>query len=153
MIAHGYARATFDLDLIIRRDDRDNWTELAREAGYALYREGGTFLQFNPANPEVLPLDLMLVNDSTFAGLMAEAIPAPASAEGAQMVSLRHLLALKCHAIKNGHARRIVKDADDVIRLVEANRLDVNEPEIRQLFLKHGTAEFYEKIRQHSGKQ
>ncbi len=55
------------------------------------------------------------------------------------MVSLRHLLALKCHAIKHGHFGRIVKDTDDVIRLVQVNRVDVNVPEIRHLFLKHGT--------------
>ena len=82
----------------------------------------------------------MLVGDDTFAKLAAEAVPAPASAVGAKVVSLRHLLALKCHAIKHGHQGRIVKDADDVIRLALANKLDLNEPSIRDIFLKHGTA-------------
>ena len=89
----------------------------------------------------------MLVSDDTFAKLMAEAVPAPASAEGAKVVSLRHLLALKCHAIKHGHEGRIVKDAEDVIRLAQVNKLDLDEPDIRGLFLKHGTTELYEKVR------
>jgi hypothetical protein len=147
VIAHGHSRNTFDLDLIIRRADRSLWEDLARSAGYSLHREGPTFVQFNPPNPEVLPLDLMLVGDDTFAKLVADAVPAPASAAGAKVVSLRHLLALKCHAIKHGHQGRIVKDADDVIRLAQVNRLDLDEPGIRELFLKHGTVELYEKVR------
>ena len=63
------------------------------------------------------------------------------------MVSLLHLLALKCHAIKHGHAGRIVKDADDVIRLVGVNGLDVTQPELKELLLKHGPEDLYEKLR------
>jgi hypothetical protein len=147
VIAHGHQRNTFDLDLIIRRSDQAAWTDLVKGAGYGFHREGPTFLQFNPSNAQLLPLDLMLVGDETFAKLMADAVPAPGSAEGAKVVSLRHLLALKCHAIKHGHRGRIVKDADDVIRLAQANKLDLDEPDIRDLFLKHGTAELYEKVR------
>jgi hypothetical protein len=147
VIAHGHPRNTFDIDLIIRRTDRAKWADLAREAGYSPYREGPTFLQFNPMSEQFLPLDLMLVSDDTFAKLMAEAVPAPASAEGAKVVSLRHLLALKCHAIKHGHEGRIVKDAEDVIRLAQVNKLDLDEPDIRGLFLKHGTTELYDKVR------
>jgi hypothetical protein len=116
-------------------------------AGYRFFREGPTFLQFDPPSAQFLQLDLMLVGDETFAKLMADAVPAPASPEGARVVSLRHLLALKCHAIKHGHEGRIVKDADDVIRLAQANHLDLNEPGVRDLFLKHGTVELYEKVR------
>jgi hypothetical protein len=34
-----------------------------------------------------------------------------------------------------------------MIGLVQVNRLDLNAPDIRELFLKHGTAEFCEKVR------
>ncbi len=151
VIAHGYLRNTFDLDLIICRDDRARWTELARELGYSLYHEGPTFLQFNSDSPEAPPLDLMLMNAATFAKLRAAAVPGPPSAAGAEVVSLRHLLALKCHSIKHGQPGRIVRDADDVIRLVQANAIDLNQPEVRDLFLKFGTAELYEKTRRACG--
>lgn len=149
VIAHGHPRNTFDIDLIIRRVDRAPWEELALSLGYSFHGEGPTFVQFNPPNDNFLPLDLMLVGDDTFAKLLADAVPAPASAGAAKLVSLRHLLALKCHAIKHGHRGRIVKDADDVIHLALANKLDVEEPGMRELFLKHGTAELYEKVRHH----
>jgi hypothetical protein len=145
VIVHGHPRNTFDIDLIIRRNDQALWVDLARNAGYCSHRERPTFLQFNPANAQLLPPDLMLVGDETFAKLMADAVPAPAGAAATQVVSLRHPLALKCHAIKHGHAGRSVRDADDVLCLAQANRLDVDEPGMRELFLKHGTAELYER--------
>ena len=146
VIAHGHPRNTFDLDLIVPRTDRENWIALVCSAGYRLYREGPTFVQFDPLNQEALPVDLMLVNDETFNKLMTAAVALPGQLASAKIVSLKHLLALKCHAIKHGHSGRIVKDVDDVINLVTANAVDVSEPEMRALFLKHGTRELYEKI-------
>jgi len=147
VIAHGHPRATFDIDLIIRREDRAGWLALTDRLGYVLSHEGTTFLQFSPPGASPLPLDLLFVNPDTFAKLLAEAVPGPPGVTNARVVSLRHLLALKCHAIKHGHAGRLVKDVDDVIQLVEANRLDMRAPETRDLFLKHGTPELYEKVR------
>jgi hypothetical protein len=148
VIAHGNLRNTFDLDLIIRRADRAGWKDLASRLSYAFVREGPTFLQFNPPQKDNLPLDLMMVGEETFAKLIAEAGPSPVCVEGARVVSLRHLLALKCHAIKHGHKGRVVKDADDVIKLTQANRLNLDDPDIRDVFLTHGTEELYEKVRE-----
>ena len=151
VIAHGHSRATFDLDLIVGRSDRVAWLSLATSLKYSFYREGPNFVQFNPPDPASMPLDLMLVNKSTLSKLMSEAAPASPALKGVKVVSLRHLLALKCHAIKHGHKGRIVKDADDVINLVQLNRLDIHAAEIRDLFLKHGTPALYEKVQRVCG--
>lgn len=147
VITHGFARSTFDLDLIVRRSDRERWLELTKTLGYVFYREGPAFLQFNAPDAESFPLDLMLVSGDTFSKLRAEAVPAPSNVRGVWVVSLMHLLALKCHAIKHGHAGRVVKDAEDVIRLMQNNGLDPHGASIRELFLKHGTEDLYEKVR------
>lgn len=151
VIAHGYPRATFDLDLIVRRSNQKSWTEIAQALDYNLHHQGPTFLQFNAGRPPGLPLDLMLVSDDTMAKLLVDAVPAPPSAAGARMVSLLHLLALKCHAIRHGHSGRIVKDTDDLIRLIDANRLNACDPKVREILLKHGTPDLYEKIRRICG--
>jgi hypothetical protein len=145
VVTHGYARNTFDLDIVIRREDREKWSALVGELGYAFLREGPTFLQYNPSEPLNLPLDLMMVNEETFAKLAAQAVPSPLS-KTARCVSLLHLLALKCHAIKHSHKGRIEKDVNDVLHLVEINRLDVTQPEIREMFLRFGPKELYEKL-------
>jgi hypothetical protein len=147
VITHNFPRSTFDLDLIVRRNDRERWLNLVQEIGYQFYREGPTFLQFNAPGADSFPLDLMLVNEDTFSKLRADAVPAPSHIVGVWVVSLMHLLALKCHAVKHGHAGRVAKDAEDVIQLIQNNRLDPDAETIRELFLKHGTEEFYEKIR------
>ena len=126
VIAHGFARSTFDIDLIARHTDREKWLQLARSVGYELYHEDPNFLQFNAADEGTFPLDLMFVSDATFAKMQAAAAPAPSGLEGLRVVSLMHLLALKCHAVKFGHAGRIVKDAEDVKQLLLRNRLDPN---------------------------
>jgi len=131
----------------VRRNDREKWLRLAGDIGYVFHQEGPTFVQFNAPKAESFPLDLMLVNEDTFSKLRTEAVPAPSNLPGVWVVSLMHLLALKCHAIKHGHAGRIVKDAEDVIRLMQINGLDPDAQTVRELFQKHGTEEFYEKIR------
>lgn len=89
----------------------------------------------------------MLVNEDTFSKLRADAVAAPSSLRGVWVVSLLHLLALKCHAVKHGHPGRIVKDAEDVIQLIQNNRIDPEAQNIRELFQKHGTEEFYQKVK------
>jgi hypothetical protein len=150
VIAHGHARNTFDIDLVIPRPLKEAWLKLALSLGYSLYSERPTFLQFNPPDDTSMPLDLMLVGEETFNKLAAASVPAPSSVSEARVVSLLHLVALKCHAIKHGHSGRIVKDADDVINLVLANRLDPDDAALRELVLRHGTLEFYEKLRRAS---
>ena len=147
VIAHGFARSTFDLDLIARQTDREKWMQLARTNGYELYHHNPNFLQFNAVAADKFPLDVMLVNESTFEKMQADAVASPGNAGRFRVVSLMHLLALKCHAVKFGHPGRIVKDAEDVIQLIRRNRLDANADKVRELFRKHGTEEFYEQVR------
>src|SRR5512138_2748545 len=79
VITHGFARSTFDLDLIARQTDREKWLQVARNAGYELHYKNPNFLQFNAAAEATFPLDLMFVNDSTFAKMEAAAVPSPSS--------------------------------------------------------------------------
>jgi hypothetical protein len=147
VMVHGYERTTFDADLLIRRTDREKWLALMRDLGFALFHEGPAFLQFNPPPNERLPVDLMFANQQTFDLLRDAALPNPLGGTWPRVVSLRHLLAMKCHAIKHGHAGRLVKDVDDVIHLFQINRLNPDAPEWRELVLKYGTEELHQKLR------
>jgi len=63
-----------------------------------------------------------------------------------RMVSLKHLLALKLHVLKQGKIHRFLDDLMDVVELVKVNRLDLRDAELHDLFLKYGSAEIYEKV-------
>ena len=64
------------------------------------------------------------------------------------VVSIASLIALKCHAIKNGSAARVEKDVDDLIFLVLEKKLNLKDSHWRELILKYGTPELYKKLQQ-----
>ena len=70
--AYGERRQTGDVDLLVREADRSAWLDLVASMGYSLFHQHKAFLQFSPSNLEVWPLDLMLVEDRTLDGLLAE---------------------------------------------------------------------------------
>lgn len=146
VIVHGYQRTTFDIDLAILRTDREKWIGLMSGLGFVLFHEGPSFLQFNPPAGES-PVDLMFLNQPTFEKLQRAAVPNPGGEGYPPVICLRDLIAMKCHAIKHGHGGRIVKDADDVLQLFLVNRLDPANSDWRELVLKYGTEDLYEKLR------
>lgn len=146
-MAHGFVRATADLDLLIQRSRSAAWRSLLEGAGFKVFKEASSFLQFNPPPEAHLPVDLMLVADDGFEKMRAAAQPVEMSGLVVQVVSLLHLIALKCHAVQHSKSLRRLKDVEDLIHLIQINRIDLNEAEVRATILKHGNQEFYEKLR------
>jgi hypothetical protein len=147
VIAHGHPRNTFDVDLLINRADRQAWIGLLVGLGYTVFAQTPAFLQMEAPDEQTLPVDLMMVNEPTFTMMAASARWHEPLPPNSRVVSLPHLLALKCHAIKHGHSGRVEKDVDDVVGLVAANGVEIKTPEWRELFLKYGPPELYEKLR------
>ena len=147
VIEHGFQRGTEDADILVSQEDRRVWQELVLSLGYHLLRDGGTFLQFESADPAEWDLDLMLVPGGAFERLLAAA--QSAQLEGAAVVvpSLEHLIALKVHALKNTTGLRALKDLTDVAQLLAANGVDPQAPWVRTVFEKYGNMEIHEQIR------
>jgi predicted nucleotidyltransferase len=143
---HHYPRTTEDTDLLICTDDREAWLQLAEVCGLKLFHDGGNFLQFTPPEPTGWRLDLMLVNVATFAKMVDASEVGTLEGQAVKLPSLDHLLALKFHALKNAHGIRVLKDMDDVANLITNNRIDVSSTNFRELVLKYGTPELYEKL-------
>jgi predicted nucleotidyltransferase len=143
---HHYSRTTEDTDILVSVDHREAWLNLAGRLGLKVFHDGGTFLQLTPGGSGVWRLDLMLVNATTFAKMVAAAVSGKLEGQTVQVVALDHLLALKFHALKHTRGTRGLKDMDDVVNLVLNNRVDVKAPAFRELVLKYGTAELYERL-------
>lgn len=146
VMAHGFVRATDDLDLLVQGSRRDQWRRLLEELGMSVYREAPAFMQFNPPPGARLPVDLMFVADEVFERMRADAQQAIVEDVSFGIVSLLHLIALKCHAIQHGKPLRRLKDTEDLIQLITLNGLHLNEPELQATILKHGNQELYEKL-------
>jgi predicted nucleotidyltransferase len=145
VIAHGYPRVTFDLDLAIRRSQQEEWLRLVQRLGYSVFHDGGAFLQLTSPE-ERWPLDLMLLNDGTFEKLHGQAVAQDIGEVRVPIVSLLHLIALKVHALKNTRTHRFLKDFQDVTELVTRNKINLASPELQEIFERYGTPELYGKI-------
>ena len=140
--AHGHSRATFDVDFMVRRVDRDAWVERTTTHGLKLFRESGAFAQFT--QPAGDGFDLMFVGEPTFNQIWATAEERTFAGVSARVPCLDHLLALKLHALRQNLAHRTSKDADDVEVLLRRHELNLADPHYEALFLKYGTREIYE---------
>lgn len=144
--AHGHSRATFDVDFLASRNNREEWRQRLLRHGFQLASESASFSQFSP--PDQSPgLDLMFVSDGTFELFRAASQTKEFGNSTAQVPSLDHLLALKLHVLKQGLAHRTFKDAEDVEMLARRNKINLDDERYEKLFLKYGTREIYETIK------
>jgi predicted nucleotidyltransferase len=147
VLAHGYSRTTDDLDLIVQRGRRAQLGALLGNLGMSIKNDAVNFIQFDSENKAGMAVDLMFVSEEVFGRLEQAAIDAKVEGVPVRVVSLLHLIALKCHSFQNSKSIRRLKDMDDLVQLILVNRLDLKEPELRAMILKHGNAELYEKLR------
>jgi len=89
---------------------------------------------------------MMFVEDAVFGRMQAESEKASVHGVTVGVVSLLHLIALKCHAFRPGREGRRFKDIEDMIHLITINRIDLNDQELRATILKHGTEELFGKL-------
>jgi predicted nucleotidyltransferase len=89
----------------------------------------------------------MLVNEATFDRMLTSSQEINFGAVAVRIPSLQHLIALKLHVLKQGLEHRMLGDLDDVVQLVLANRIDLDQQEWKETFEKYGHHELYEKVR------
>ena len=146
VLAHGFVRTTGDIDFLVRKSQAAVWQELLEGLKYAVKFSGPAFLQFDPPPTETLPLDLIFVSDENFAPMFSAGKQIEIEGAVTRVVSLPHLFALKCHAFKC-RPHRALKDIEDLVQLAKLNKLDLNEPALRAILIKHGGNEFYELLK------
>lgn len=147
-MAHGYVRTTDDLDLITERGRRASSGKMFADLGMSIKKEAANFSQFESQDESIMDVDLMLVSEAVFGQMKNAAVEKKVDGIPVRVVSLLHLIALKCHALQNSESKlRGLKDTDDLIHLILFNGLDLKDPELRAIILKHGSEELYEKLR------
>jgi hypothetical protein len=146
VIAHGHPRNTVDLDLLVCKTERRNWAGALVEIGYQAEHRHENFEQYRSTKGDI-DLDLMFVNEATFDRMLNDSREIAFGPVTVRIPSLQHLIALKLHVLKQGLEHRMLGDLDDVIQLVLANRIDLEQREWKDLFENYGHHELYEKVR------
>lgn len=140
------SRFTGDVDILIDERNFKKVLPLLEQAGYKEVTKQHLFARFVNDDLNFMDLDLMFVDEKTFSGILREG--KEVEIEGRKMVvpSLNHLVALKLHSLKNNPDHREDPDLKDLARLIQENQVDVAKNDFRELCLKYGTQELYEKI-------
>ena len=139
-------RQTADVDFLITTEDFDKIIARLEKAGYQKNLAQDTFVQLKSNRLSLLDIDFMFVDRETFAQIRNEGQPISIAGQKFVVPSLNHLIALKLHSIKYNPKIRLSKDFPDIINLIRINKLDFKDKKFKELCLKYGTEEIYQRI-------
>jgi len=145
--AHKFSRQTNDVDFVVRGRDSERIHAKLTAAGFTALVRNQTFARYRAAPQSERIVDFLFVDDASFAGMATDSETLSIARKPFRVLSLKHLIAMKLHALRFGDQGRGAKDLVDILELARANALDTEGPEFRDWCLKYGTADVYERIR------
>lgn len=142
------SRQTADVDFLITKEDFGKISAMLKEVGYKNISDQENFNQLQNSDAALMDVDFMFVDEDTLAQIKKEGQPSKIAGQEFLVPSLNHLIALKLHAIRYNPKIRLLKDLPDIINLVRINKINVADVKFRELCLKYGTEDVYQKIRE-----
>lgn len=143
VILYQVPRFTRDIDFLIPDAAVDRWLEFLQRLKYRVYHRTGAFVQLEPATPGSMPpVDLMLADESTWTKLAEKAREIEAG-EGMRLPVPHpwHLIAMKLAAARSSTRRAGASDWPDIFDLLRTCRIDLADPEFREIVLQFGGEE------------
>ncbi|MBV8816675.1 MAG: hypothetical protein JO271_19480 [Verrucomicrobia bacterium] len=137
VVLHGHQRNTFDLDLLLAEAFLPNAKSALEPLGYTSYFESGAFLQLTPRRG-LPPLDIMIVDATTFQRLNQFTESRTFDGEQIRIPDAKRLVALKLHALKASTRTTRDKDWSDIVGIILAAQLDIEDPEFQDIVQTYG---------------
>ncbi len=137
--AYGYARTTFDVDLLITDKQRSSWKTLFMEQGYTVRHEADAFIQFNAPSPSEFDFDLMVVDETTYTKLRGSSVRKTLGSMEFSVPAPLHLVALKLHALREEQRVRRGKDYQDVLEIIRLTGINTKGQEFQQILDRYAT--------------
>lgn len=148
VILYQIPRFTRDIDFVVPDEALDRWLDFLQRLSYRVYHRSGAFIQLEPATPGSMPpVDLMLVDESTWAKLLAQAQERDAG-EGMRLSVPHpwHLIAMKLTAAKSVTRRASAVDWSDIFDLIQTCKIDLADLEFRKLVVQFGGEEALDRL-------
>ena len=139
-------RQTADVDFLITKEGFEKILGQLEKEGFKKGYSQEVFAQLSAPDAYLMDIDFMFVGRDTLAKIIAEAQETSIAGKKFMVPSLRHLIALKLHAIKYNPGIREYKDLTDIIELIKVNALRYKDDEFKVLCLRYGSEELYRKI-------
>jgi hypothetical protein len=139
IIHYGVPRFTRDIDLLLPESAVGQWRAFLESRGWACFHATAAFLQFDGKEAGLPPVDLMVVDESTWQSLLAAAVRAPlAGGFSALLPSPLHLVAMKLQAYRGQHRARREQDWADLRHLVDHHLTELPLADLRTFVVRHG---------------
>lgn len=142
---YNYSRQTNDVDFLITKEDYQKISQHLKQLGYTQELQEN-FAQLENKALTLKNLDFIFVDQDTFNEIKRSGKKVKIAKLEFTVPSLDHLIALKLHAIKQNPKNRLLVDLVDIIKLAELNKIDVKGDDFRNLCLKYGSQEIYDKL-------
>jgi len=139
-------RQTADVDFLITKDDFDKISALLEKEGYKKDYSQEVFAKLTNNQHYLMDLDFMFVDLETLDKIVKDAKEVTIAKQKFMVPSLYHLIALKLHSLKFNLKIRENRDLPDIIELVRINKVNVKDREFKEICLKFGTKELYNRI-------
>lgn len=139
-------RQTADIDFLITKDDFDKISALLEKEGYKKDHSHEVFVKLTNSRHYLMDIDFMFVDTGTLDKVVKDAKEVTIAKQKFMVPSLNHLIALKIHSLKFNLKMRENRDLPDIIELVRVNKVNIKDREFKEMCLKFGTEELYNKI-------
>ncbi|MFH1259854.1 MAG: nucleotidyl transferase AbiEii/AbiGii toxin family protein [Elusimicrobiota bacterium] len=150
---YNVTRLTADIDFLTTENDFKKISQLLKKAGYSTKYRQEFFTQLESASGNFLTdIDFMFVNNETLSGIVKDSKKIKIAGLDFLVPSIKHLLALKLHSLKNNFNFRENKDIPDIIDLIKSNNIKFQGNEFEELCLKYGNKKLCNIIREKIGR-
>lgn len=139
-------RQTADVDFLITKNDFKKISGLLEDEGYKQDHTQEVFTRLKSNKLYLMDLDFMFVDKDTLNKIIKDGKGINIAEQKFIVPSLNHLIALKLHSIKYNPKIRENEDLPDIINLIRVNKVKVKSDEFKNLCLKYGTEELYNKV-------
>jgi hypothetical protein len=113
---------------------------------YACGQNNSVFSRFSPDGHINCPIDFMYVSDEVFNEFLTESVEVKIYDYKTVVVSAKHLIFLKLHALKNFIQHRHSKDLLDVIEIIRKNPNSITDVELKNACIKYANIDLYNRI-------
>ena len=125
VIAHGVPRFTRDVDFVIPERVNLEWRSFLEQQGFFFLHGTTAFQQFHDSAGGKPGIDLMLVHESTWNKLSADAWILDLGGQlTARVASPQHIIAMKLKACLSEHRRDDAVDWSDIVELSRVHGFD-----------------------------
>lgn len=143
--AYGVSRQTMDVDVLVADADAGAMGAALQRAGYAQVVRSEIFARYRHPSIALADVDVLFVDGDTATRMSGQATRWVVGETTCLVPALRHLVAMKLHAVRS-NPQREPRDFADIVELVRANPGSFSQEELRGLCVKYGPEGAWEKL-------